>query len=81
MMAYTRPFRHDTLFSSYYLERLLPQDEAWRIAAAEVTQALSKLKGHDRTLAEEFAYIGNEKGNEVADTLLCQYFSLITVSL
>ncbi len=41
MTEYSRQFRHDALFSIYYLERLLPQDEAWRVHAADVTQALA----------------------------------------
>ncbi|MFQ5882055.1 MAG: hypothetical protein ACE5I9_06235 [Candidatus Methylomirabilales bacterium] len=35
MTEYARPFRHDALFSTYYLERLLPQDEGLGAAVAE----------------------------------------------
>jgi len=64
MTEYARPFRHDALFSSYYLERLLPQDEAWRFAAAEFTQALSKLKTLHRALAKELPHMAERETEE-----------------
>lgn len=61
MSEYSRPFRHDVLFSSYYLERFLPEDDAWRVPTAEVTQALSKLKTLYRHLADELPQMGERE--------------------
>lgn len=64
MTEYARPFRHDALFSGYYLERLLPQDEAWRVPAAEPTQAMSQLKTLYGSLAKELPHMGERETEE-----------------
>ena len=61
MTEYARPLRHDALFSSHYLERLLPQDEAWRVPGAEATQAMSKLKTLYQALAKELPHMGERE--------------------
>jgi len=77
MTEYARPFRHDALFSSYYLERLLPQDEAWRFAAAEFTQALSKLKTLYRNLADELPQMGER---ETEDQFIAKVLEILGYS-
>lgn len=77
MTEYTRPFRHDALFSSYYLERLLPQDEAWRIPAAEVAQAQSKLKTLYRNLADELPQMGER---ETEDQFIAKVLEILGFS-
>lgn len=64
MTEYARPFRHDTLFSGYYLERLLSHDDAWPAPAPTATQALSKLKTLYRAAGKELPHMGERETEE-----------------